>query len=165
MKLGKAPKAVVIEMGARIIKRSPVGHPDFLPPAFKHRSGAFRANWRYGSNLERAQYDPSAGSGEPFGVAPAGEMAALTAAVGRWQMGTSFSIINPSPYGPMLEFGGYPNPPQKGSYNYRTKTWEVLSIGGYSRQAPKGMVRVTIGEFSRLASAAVKAERAKGVRV
>ena len=43
-------------------------------------------------------------------------------------------ISNNLPYITKLEYGGYPNPPKKGSGK---------TINGYSKQAPEGMVGVT----------------------
>ena len=40
-----------------------------------------------------------------------------------------------------LEYGGYPNPVKKGTYNKKTKKYEIRSIAGYSKQAPDGWVR------------------------
>lgn len=46
-------------------------------------------------------------------------------------------IATNKPYAPMLEYGLYPNPPKKPTG--KTKN-------GYSVQAPKGMVRITVQE-------------------
>jgi hypothetical protein len=48
-------------------------------------------------------------------------------------------LANSLPYARVLEYGEYPNPPKKG----KGKT-----AGGFSRQAPQGMVRITAMEFS-----------------
>ena len=47
-------------------------------------------------------------------------------------------FANGLPYGPVLEYGGYPNPPK----NPTGKT-----VNGYSIQAPQGFVRLTALEF------------------
>ena len=47
----------------------------------------------------------------------------------------SIFISNNLPYITKLEYGGYPNPPKKGSGK---------TINGYSKQAPQGMVGVTL---------------------
>jgi hypothetical protein len=46
---------------------------------------------------------------------------------------------------PKLEYGGYPNPPKSGSGK---------TAGGYSIQAPAGMVRVSAAEFGEIVGAA-----------
>lgn len=61
-------------------------------------------------------------------------------------------IINNLVYIRVLEFGLYPNPPKRGTYVPSGKTrygvtgpgWARRSVGGFSRQAPRGMVRVTV---------------------
>ena len=40
-----------------------------------------------------------------------------------------------------LEYGGFPDPVKKGSYIKKTKSYQILSAGGFSKQAPGGWVR------------------------
>lgn len=65
-------------------------------------------------------------------------------------------ISNNLPYITTLEYGGYPSPVKKGTYNKKTKTWEIRSAGGYSKQAPNGMVGVTLANNENIFNAAVK---------
>jgi hypothetical protein len=44
----------------------------------------------------------------------------------------------------VLEYGGFPNPVKKGSYIKKSKSYEILSIKGFSKQAPDGWVRRTL---------------------
>jgi hypothetical protein len=53
-------------------------------------------------------------------------------------------ITNSLPYIRVLEYGGYPQEPVRGSWDRQAKRWIVKSVGGYSRQAPRGMVRITV---------------------
>lgn len=46
-------------------------------------------------------------------------------------------LTNNQPYAVVVEYGGYPNPPKGGAGK---------TIGGYSTQAPAGMVRISIPE-------------------
>lgn len=57
-----------------------------------------------------------------------------------------FYLMNNLEYIRVLEYGGYPDPVQKGTY-IKGKGYEVLSKSGYSIQAPAGMVRVTVADF------------------
>jgi len=57
-------------------------------------------------------------------------------------LGHRIYLTNSVPYIELLEYGGYPNPPKRG----KGKT-----IGGYSRQAPQGMVRITAVELAPVA--------------
>ena len=52
-------------------------------------------------------------------------------------------IYNNLPYIEALEYGLYPDPPKKGSY-VKGQGWIIKTVGGYSKQAPAGMVRISI---------------------
>lgn len=52
---------------------------------------------------------------------------------------TKIYIQNNLPYAAVIEFGGYPNPVKKGSWNKFTQSYEIKSINGYSKQAPQGV--------------------------
>lgn len=65
----------------------------------------------------------------------------LLASLGEYQ---TVWIASGLPYIKVLEYGGYPDPPQRGSYDRAARQWVIKSVGGYSRQAPRGMVRVTV---------------------
>lgn len=55
-----------------------------------------------------------------------------------------------------IEDGGYPNPVKYGSYNTRTGKYEIRTAGGYSKQAPAGMVKLSIAEFPYLRDKAIR---------
>lgn len=59
-------------------------------------------------------------------------------------------LTNNLPYAPVVEYGQYPNPPEKGTYDPRAKKYVILSAGGYSKKAPAGMVRRNVARFQRL---------------
>lgn len=46
-------------------------------------------------------------------------------------------------YMPVLEFGLYPDPVQRGSWDTKRKKWVIKTVSGFSKQAPAGMVGVT----------------------
>ena len=52
---------------------------------------------------------------------------------------TVFYLTNASPSIQAIEYGLYPTPVQKGSWNSQTKSHEIRSAGGYSLQAPLGI--------------------------
>ena len=56
-------------------------------------------------------------------------------------------ISNNLPYITKLEYGGYPNPPKGGSGK---------TVNGYSRQAPEGMVGVTLANNENIFNSAVR---------
>lgn len=53
-------------------------------------------------------------------------------------------FTNNLPYIGVLEYGGFPSPVENGSYIKRSKSFEILSINGFSKQAPNGWVRTTL---------------------
>jgi len=59
-------------------------------------------------------------------------------------VGSDFYIVNNLPYIRVLEYGGYPVPVKRGTYNKQKGVWEIRSEGGFSKQAPQGIVRVTV---------------------
>jgi hypothetical protein len=116
-------QALVLDTVRRIILRSPVD------------TGRFRGNWR----LSTATPDTTVnGDVDPTG---AGLLARAQRFVLRLRLADDAIIANSLPYAATIEYGGYPNP-SKG-----TKT-----VGGFSRQAPAGVVGVTVAEVQPLAA-------------
>lgn len=72
-----------------------------------------------------------------------------------WVLDTDLFYTNNHPSVIPLEYGGYPNPVEKGSYVKKTKSYEVRSVGGFSKQAPSGWVRAEI-QFMRKAIRNIK---------
>lgn len=68
----------------------------------------------------------------------------------------SIFISNNLPYIGTLEYGGYPNPPKKGTWNKKTKSYEIRSANGYSKKASNGMVGVTLANNDAIFKAAVR---------
>ena len=61
--------------------------------------------------------------------------------------GNVYFLVNSVAYIRQLEFGLYPKNQQKGKYNKKNKSYEIRTVGGYSKLAPQGMVRVAVTEF------------------
>jgi len=105
-------------------------------------TGRARANWQIGDGTP------------PSGVIDVQEGTAETAKGFEQAAGISFRpfgvywITNNLPYIKVLEFGQYPQPVQRGSFDRRSGTYVVKSVEGYSRQAPAGMVRVSLAEIA-----------------
>lgn len=66
-------------------------------------------------------------------------------------------LSNAMPYVGVVEFGGYPNPPKKGTFVKARKgktgrripntgKWVIKSQGGFSKQAPQGMLTLALQE-------------------
>lgn len=109
-----------LDLSRRVILRTPVD------------SGQARFNWQASIG--------SPASGKLDGDDRTGSGAISKAAsVTVNASGSIFFLTNNMPYINKLEFGGYPSPSPSGK-----------TSGGYSTQAPAGMVRVTIREFQSI---------------
>jgi hypothetical protein len=53
-------------------------------------------------------------------------------------------FTNSTPYINKLEYGGFPSPVEKGSWDKINKSYVKLSANGFSKQAPNGFVRVNL---------------------
>tara|TARA_R100001440_G_C2521804_1_gene118953 strand:- start:1760 stop:2191 length:432 start_codon:yes stop_codon:yes gene_type:complete len=119
----KVVRGTVLGMFSRIVKRSPVD------------TGRFRGNWQITIDAPATgQLGADKGGGRAIA-------AATSVAQGQRFPANAYFITNNMPYGEKLEFGGYPTAPK----NPTGKTQ-----GGFSAQAPSGMVRVSIAEFEKV---------------
>ena len=59
-------------------------------------------------------------------------------------LGKKVFFTNSAPAINILEYGGFPSPVEKGSYIKRSKSYEILSVRGFSKQAPNGWVRAAL---------------------
>ncbi len=59
-------------------------------------------------------------------------------------IGKKIFFTNNAPAINILEYGGFPTPVKRGSYIKASKSYEILSIRGFSKQAPNGWVRATL---------------------
>ena len=65
-------------------------------------------------------------------------------------MGETLYFYNNLPYAEVVEYGNYPDPVEKGTYNKRREKYEIRSAGGFSKLAPEGMVRLNTMGFNKL---------------
>lgn len=99
-------------------------------------TGRARGNW----NATIDQPDDKTGSGS--------ESSALSGArstAAKIQPGQTFYLVNGLPYIRKLEYGGYGDGPK--------------TVGGFSKQAPAGMIRVTAEEFRAAVREALRREQ------
>lgn len=115
-------KKIIIDMTSRIILMSPVD------------TGRFRANWQMAAGAMNFMTDASV---DKTGQATIERIRGIVEAA---DIGVIFYFTNSLPYARPLEYGLLGKPP--GSAN------GPKSAGGYSSQAPAGMVRVTVAEFA-----------------
>lgn len=129
----RAARSIVLTIFSGVVEKTPVD------------TGMARGNWQigYGSmpTGTTGVRDASRGS------AADGIAAKMTQPV----IGNIIYLVNNLPYIGVLEYGGYPNPPDGGAGK---------TSGGYSKQAPAGMVRVTVSEISQRVQEGI----AKGMR-
>lgn len=77
-------------------------------------------------------------------TSPTGNASAAAGVVSSLGVYETVWITSSVPWIKVLEYGGYPNPPRHGSWDRHTRSWVIKSAGGFSRQAPRGMVRITV---------------------
>ena len=114
-------RKIVLDVGTRIVYRSPVGDASYWesPPPAGYIGGRFRANWQYG---ESVRPQGTLNTIDPKGNAT---IAKLVAGVKPDAAGKIHWLSNSLPYASRLEYG-------------------------WSRQAPSGMIGVTIVEFQSI---------------
>tara|TARA_R110001583_G_scaffold109400_2_gene258117 strand:+ start:1158 stop:1616 length:459 start_codon:yes stop_codon:yes gene_type:complete len=62
----------------------------------------------------------------------------------KWILNKKIYFVNNGPAITTLEYGGFPSPVENGSYIKKSKSFQILSINGYSKQAPNGWVRARL---------------------
>ena len=141
--IGTAKRAIVFQVFANVIKMSPVD------------KGRFKGNWFITEDnpatYSRLTTDTSAAGN--LGPESEKELALIS------EKFTIDILTNNLAYAGVLEFGGYPDPVKNGTRinksgtrkNPITPIYEKRSNRGYSRQAPFGMVRITLRKFNRIA--------------
>jgi len=111
-------RALCLELGGSVIKRTPVGNPELweAPPPPGYIGGTLRNSWfsTIGTESNATGRSPDAGGGD--------SNTNLLAVTGNLDMGETFVLKNPQPYARAIE-------------------------EGWSGQSPQGMVRVTASEF------------------
>lgn len=93
-------------------------------------SGRFRANWMASGSI------PATGTVASEDKSGASSTAAVVSYVTGARMSSEFTLSNNLPYAHKLEYGGYSS--------------GTNTSGGFSRQAPNGMVRVNADRFQRI---------------
>lgn len=114
----------------------------FKTPVF---SGRLRGNWQTTIGIPaRGMLDRNSKRGGGVVAAEgAGKLALLQPFSITW-------ITNNLPYGPVVELGLYPKTVKRGSRVPRRRggaRFQVRSSGGFSKQAPRGMVAVSLAEL------------------
>ena len=126
-----------INLATGVIEDTPIG----LGPEGDGDGGRLRANWQIAKSLnERVLKQPNKTKGRSF----AEQKIRGVFSNAKLNKNISLFIFNNSPYAGAVEFGGYPDEVKRGTYNSKTKSYEIRSIAGFSRQAPVGMMRLNV---------------------
>ena len=121
----KVRRRVFLEIGRRVIFKTPVD------------KGGARGGWQMTTD------GPATTNVDRKGAEALTELTSKVIAAGRLDV---MFLTNLMPYIRKLEFGGYPNPPKSSALSPDFGSGKT--IGGFSTQAPEGMVRVTLAEFA-----------------
>lgn len=133
----RAVRKAAIRVFSNIIKMTPVD------------TGRARANWFVDTKL----HNDTSNSVTPLSAT---EIASGIPA----KMESSVYLFNNLPYIEAIEYGGYPNPPAKGS-RQKDGSYKIKSQNGFSKQAPRGMVRVSLAEWGDILKKQIDIEMAK----
>ena len=134
--LNKAIDGAVKQMNNNLIRVYTKGLVDIVlksPVHFKD-GGRLRNNWF----LTVGQPSSKTRGGNATGSASLSELGKMPESV----LGKKVYFTNNLPYANTIEYGGYPNPVEVGTWT--GNKYQKLSAGGYSRQAPNGMARISI---------------------
>lgn len=128
----KVVRKVVIDMGSSIVMKTPVGDPDYWqsPPPKGYVGGRARANWLYGNGVM-----PN-GALDTVDQSGSATIAKIVAGVSASPTASVHWIANSLPYIRPLEDGT-----------------------GSPRQAPNGMVRISVEEFHQTVERAARSVR------
>lgn len=112
-----------------IIKQTPVHFKD---------GGRLRNSWNLSEKSPKGVVRTPSGSGS-------GSFSSV-ARMPKVVIGKKLFFTNPMPYANVVEYGGYPSPVKMGTNTSEggTPQYQKLSAGGYSKQAPNGMVRLNV---------------------
>jgi hypothetical protein len=122
-------RKIVLDVGVSLVMKSPVGDADYwiMPAPEGYVGGRFRANWQYGLSAPDISTDERI---DPSGAGSIGNIVSKTPIKAG---GLVHYITNSLPYAGRLEEG-----------------WS-------KRQAPNGMVAITVLEFKPIVEAAARA--------
>tara|TARA_R110000765_G_scaffold230560_1_gene334060 strand:+ start:242 stop:718 length:477 start_codon:yes stop_codon:yes gene_type:complete len=131
-------RGTTIKLWSAIIEESPVNE------------GRFKGSW-FATGLKPST--KLSGKKDKSGIET---KAAAANKVNQQKDVSTFTLTNNLPYAQTIEFGGYPKPVKRGTYLGKGKGYEINSSGGFSKQAPGGVVRVNVKRFNRLLEAEAK---------
>lgn len=125
-----------------LVDNTPVDSPEYTDTP-----GVTRGNWNFSIGTEDTLF--SEARANPLGPAPA---------VPRVAVGDRVFMTNHAPWAATLEYGGYPVPVKRGSWNRLTRSYVAKTAGtpGFSPQAPAGWVRLIAAQANARVDALVR---------
>jgi hypothetical protein len=127
-----------------IIKDTPIG----LTPAEGGTAGRLRYNWQIDRNINQREFKTrDTGNRSNYVERQVRGRLRGEKRNGLYTGGVPLYMFNNLPYAPVVEYGGYPFPVKKGTYNKATGMYEIRSNNGYSKQAPAGMMAINAAQF------------------
>jgi hypothetical protein len=142
-KVDQKVRAITLALFSGIIKATPVDPGGDIAG---HVGGRARGNW------QTSVGSPAAGVIETVDPTGATAIAGVLANMGG--AGKVTWLTNNLPYISVLEFGGYPDPVKRGT-RLKDGGYEIRSVGGYSRQAPAGMIRINMARVQQIVASKV----------
>ena len=103
-------------------------------------TGRFRANWT------AAGVQPSTVTTDMTDKSGAAATGAMVNYINSTKAQTVFTLANNLPYAHVIEYGGYPGDGPN-------------TVGGFSKQAPQGVVRVNVARFEAILEEQARANR------
>lgn len=135
-KAKKNPETVMRQVSFKLFSAVILGSPV--------DEGGFRRNWQASGPTPA---NGILGGTDKSGSSTISAMGEFVLKTPQWQ---ELTLTNNSPQSFTIEYGGYPSPVKRGTWNKTTKSYEIRSAGGYSKQAPQGVVRVNVLRFQQL---------------
>ena len=152
MSVDKTLRGTAIKLFSAVIKSSPVD------------TGRFRANWIAAGVMPSKEVTASKDVTGESSIADMTKFISTSGEQRLFRLGSNtpdyvFTLANNLPYAHVIEYGGYPDPVQFGTWNKKTKSYEIMSDGGFSKQAPQGCVRVNVARFETILEEQARANR------
>lgn len=137
-----------IRVVGSIIEDTPIGL-DRIENGKIIRGGVTRNNWQVARKPnDRILKTPKKSKGRGFAEKNIrGKFATVSRKGVRAASNKSIFLFNNAKNIRVLEFGGFTKNPKLGTYNFRTKSYEIRSMRGYSKQAPIGMMRRNVNSM------------------
>lgn len=125
-------RKIVIDALGGVVMQSPVDEGSFRG---SHRVSINQPDMGFNESEKDKNGTPTINKGE--------------AVISRLVPYSTVYIQTNAPYAAAIEFGQYPNPVKKGSYDKKAKKYVIKSVNGFSQQAPLGVYSTTFNYIAQ----------------